>query len=74
MVRIKYYPADGCSYDCERDHKLLDGAVYASLYAARSAIINAIGDHGFFRDPDDGSECWHESKENGCGGYAIFEE
>jgi hypothetical protein len=38
--------------------------------AARAAVHARCGDHGKWED-DDGAECWHESDDDGCGGYAI---
>lgn len=45
---------------------------FRTLTAARTYIRSQIGGRscGTWTD-EDGNECWHESRRQGCGGYCI---
>lgn len=72
MYRIEYYwPLGGDGVDEARP--LLNGKEFETVESARGAIqAETGGDFGQWED-DDGNECWHESSNDGCGGWCIVQ-
>ena len=66
---VTYYAPDGCSSD--ESYPGIESE-YDDLQDAVSDIIIAVGDHGTYPDVN-GNLCYHESDNEGCGGFTIRE-
>lgn len=77
MYRIEYYEPDGHSSppDVIERAEPLHYTEYPTLRAARHAIrLRATGRGRYGQwSPDDAITAYHESRKEGCGGYAIVE-
>jgi len=81
--RISYYGPDGTGGSLpDEAYPAIHGQECRTLAIARAYIRDAVGGRMFGRwngepeDDDPGSlwetvEAWHESRDEGCGGYAI---
>jgi hypothetical protein len=69
---IAYYPPDGHGTPVDKP-PAIDGQRFATVAEARVAIREHLRgkDYGLWSGTDDDIEAWHESNEDGCGGFAI---
>ena len=71
---VTYYGADG-SGGTVANPPSLSGETFVGLRSARAAIKAALGGQTYGRWPGEAAdgdvEAWHESRDEGCGGYAI---
>ena len=75
--RIEYYESDGSSSPSDFIERAepLHNTEYPTLRAAKHAIrlrATGRGRHGQW-SPDEAVTAYHESRREGCGGYAIVE-
>lgn len=74
QVRITYYGGDGHGSLPDDQQPRIVGE-YPSEEAARDAILDYLGDdYGSWQDPDTDTNCYHESGDEGCGGFCIVED
>ena len=75
--RIEYYEPDGSSSPLESIERAepLHNTEYPTLRAARHAIrLRATGRGRYGQwSPEEAVTAYHESRREGCGGYAIVE-
>lgn len=76
MYKISYYGPDGCGGSVANPPEI-HGKAFETIDDAREAIREALGGKTFGKwsglSEHDDVEAWHESGDEGCGGYAISE-